>query len=273
MTVKYTNIKSAQHKIIKKENKKNVYYIKTFVGDMCWWTFDDTDLFKRELRAIKFCQTNNIPHPKTKYDVKNKTIIMEECPGVCATECLNKNSINIFYKIGKTLADLHSYPIDDLDADDVSLNNYFKTLKTKIKDLSEKENFLKQIKELELRLTSSRKVFLHGDFHVGNVLINKDNQDVSAILDWEFSAIGDPETDVLIMMNSIAHKANDKNVEELLINSFLKGYVNNIKFKLTLDDLELWRKFLELRDEIISAWVLHESSLRTLNTTVDPWLI
>ncbi len=62
------------------------------------------------------------------------------------------------------------------------------------------------IDELAQRLsasipTSSEGTIVHGDYRLDNVLIDSTNQDrMTAVLDWEMSTLGDPLTDVAVML-------------------------------------------------------------------------
>ena len=40
---------------------------------------------------------------------------------------------------------------------------------------------------------------VHGDFRLDNLLVDDDDQ-VTAVLDWEMSTLGDPLTDVAVML-------------------------------------------------------------------------
>lgn len=62
------------------------------------------------------------------------------------------------------------------------------------------------IDELAERLTNnvptdSAATIVHGDFRLDNVLIDTENNDqITAVLDWEMSTLGDPLTDLAIML-------------------------------------------------------------------------
>jgi aminoglycoside phosphotransferase (APT) family kinase protein len=90
-------------------------------------------------------------------------------------------------------------------------------------------------------------VFLHGDWHAGNYL--SDEQGVTAVLDWEEAALGDPRFDVA---NADAEMRRRTPV---LADHFRYQYEARAGF--TVGDLRIWIDLAYLRSRIMSAFVNH----------------
>jgi len=91
-------------------------------------------------------------------------------------------------------------------------------------------------------------VVIHGDCHPGNFL--SDGQNITAVLDWEDSAIGDPRIDVAHMHRCLRHTGS-YDLAEL----FLRTYQNNADFD--LGPLEFWVELWRLRLQSVGSWMAH----------------
>ena len=90
---------------------------------------------------------------------------------------------------------------------------------------------------------------LHGDYHFANVLLKDDH--INGVLDWEYSALGDPRWDV---MN--AYVAMVEFNAEAAAKQFLRTYTRYSG--LTLEDGSLWRSVVALQTWALAAWLSSE---------------
>ena len=121
------------------------------------------------------------------------------------------------------LADLHAVDVDEVGLGDLARRDGYieRQLKrwSKQWELS-KTRELPAIEEVEERLKSRVPVqqgtaIVHGDYRLGNCLVDPDAGRVNAVLDWELCTLGDPLADVGYLSvywtdpGQVARRAND----------------------------------------------------------------
>ena len=89
-------------------------------------------------------------------------------------------------------------------------------------------------------------VFLHGDFHDGNVLVDPDSGDVTAVIDWEEAAYGDPRLDLCVMERVLRRSFNGAG------QAFLAAYEE--ASGIAPGNLKLWEELCGVRSKIVGAW-------------------
>ena len=102
------------------------------------------------------------------------------------------------------------------------------------------------IKGLNIEIFEGEKVFLHGDFWLGNLLW-KDSL-IVGVLDWEYAAIGDPLSDLAIACLEVRYEAGIEGVD-----IFIYTYSN----------------FLDIDEYRLSLWLIFAAS-STLHF-IDEW--
>ena len=172
---------------------------------------------------------NKIPNIIDYGMINNKHyIILSKIEGYRLSDFINEeNSIELYYKYGKELAKIHKIPYDK-----------FNIVKQRIiNDIVPDDRYPERddyIKKTINYLKNNRpnfifNTFIHGDFHYANILW--ENNNISGILDFEYSGRGFKEQDIawaLIPRNSqtFNHSINE-------IKSFLEGYkeINNYNYE------------------------------------------
>lgn len=91
---------------------------------------------------------------------------------------------------------------------------------------------------------------LHGDYHFANVLLKEDR--ISAVLDWEYSALGDPRWDVMNAYVAMAEFGAEEAAKR-----FLQTYERYSG--LSLEDVSLWRSVVALQTWALAAWLSNEA--------------
>lgn len=108
-----------------------------------------------------------------------------------------------------TLADLHAVDYNEVGLADFGRPDGYLTRQVsrwKKQLESSRSRELAGIDELADRLTnsiptSSDGTIVHGDYRLDNVLVDTENGDrITTVLDWEMSTLGDPLTDVAVML-------------------------------------------------------------------------
>lgn len=86
---------------------------------------------------------------------------------------------------------------------------------------------------------------VHGDFRAGNFLFDED--DVSAVLDWELAHVGDPVEDLAWFTSRVNRASADRACDMLVIDEFIEGYEVVSGRRVTASDLGFWRVFVLVR--------------------------
>jgi len=199
--------------------------VTAFVGDDFVMRFNARDIqlpkFQREQKAFKILKSV-VPVPELIFFDDSKTIspydymICKKIPGNNLEE--NWSGLNVkdreilACRAGQLLARIHSTKIENFG----EISEFGPFLKTKDWTTFLRHTFnyhLSEAMELNLFSTVAQKQFMnlfesqvklfdqlktpkliHGDFHLGNLLFL--NQDISGVLDFEWSCAGDPLYDI-----------------------------------------------------------------------------
>jgi aminoglycoside phosphotransferase (APT) family kinase protein len=131
-----------------------------------------------------------------------------------------------------TLVDLHAVDPESVGLGDFGRPEGFleRQLRRWKKQLDgNRSRDLPGVDELHDRLASSvpvsgRPSIIHGDYRLDNVLVNADDR-ITAVLDWEMSTLGDPLTDLALL---VAYAERDKVSLQFVSNaSSAPGYPRN----------------------------------------------
>lgn len=152
------------------------------------------------------------------FDKNGNYIVTKEIEGERLSYILqnnNEKSIDYMFEYGKTLAQIHSSPIEHPP---VKHRKFFD------------QPSMDYLKEYDLEFTSDfllnnkpehiNYCFCHGDFHYANILWK--GKKISAVLDWELSGIGNKEFDIAWAIINRPSQKFLKTSEEVF--EFLNGY-------------------------------------------------
>ncbi len=138
---------------------------------------------------------------------------------------------NLLMTVSNVLKKIHS-----IDGDNIKPYNKKSRLK-KYEDLSIKEGFTHsekyhRIKEeyisLNEEIINCKQVLSHGDFMIGNIVLNDNNV---FVLDWEFSAINDPYYDIACFGNQnfdLALRLLEVYVDNPTKDDYKRLYINRL---------------------------------------------
>ncbi|MCI9585424.1 MAG: aminoglycoside phosphotransferase family protein [Bacilli bacterium] len=205
----------------KKDNKKINFIIKSERGKFA--------NFENEIKVLpKLKKLLPIPSIIEYGKLDNYTyIVLSKIEGEKLSDIFKENDISdierndYLFKYGCELANIHNIKIEWTIARQRPINTY--PSKEEYQNLTDWENsiidYLKETKPKQLNYDT----FIHGDFHYGNILW--ENNNISGILDWEYSGIGLKEQDIAwsVILRPGQQFMNTK--ED--ITSFLKGYSSN----------------------------------------------
>lgn len=221
--------------------------VTVFVGDEFVVRFNARDAqlpkFQREKKAFKLLE-NVVPVPELVVFDDSKTIspydymVCKKIPGENLEEKWSalpeKDRETLAYKAGQLLAKIHSKEIDSFG--EISAFGPFLKTKDWAHYLRHTLNYhLSEAMELNLFSAVAQKQFvnlfesqvklfdqlktpnlIHGDFHLGNLLFL--NQDITGVLDFEWSCAGDPLFDICNNLRDMDSKWPGSQV------AFNKGY-------------------------------------------------
>lgn len=154
---------------------------------------------------------------------EKKYIVLEKVNGIRLSDILleikdEEIKNNYLIKYGSELAKIHSVPN----------KSFITAMQRSINDYPSKEKYRKFDSVISLYMDYLIKnkpeinydTFIHGDFHYGNILW--ENEEISGVLDWEYSGQGFKEQDIAwaCILRSTQHFMDNIND----IKSFLKGY-------------------------------------------------
>jgi hypothetical protein len=211
-------------------------FVRVYRGYMSWWSLVTPDLPEREQAAWRIAWRAAVPVPTTLYTSRSP-----------------EGDVAIHRRVpGEPLCRVHAAPVREEERHhlpDISLAAFLPRL-ARWAEEAEDAGLRREVDEMAQRLSVLQErppAFVHGDFHPGNVLT--DGQRVTAILDWEEAALGDPRIDVAIMTGALREDSPD------LADRFLAAYQEHVGFP--LKPIDLWWELADLRNRIVGAWVKH----------------
>ncbi len=225
-------------------------YVRVYQGYMSWWTFLAPDLPQREQIALRIATRAGMPVPPVLLVAQMPDMLMvRRVPGEPGRI---PNTPAKAAQVADLLARLHAAPVHDEDRarlPDISLAK----LLPRLMSWAEEAGILALRQELYAIAERFADVgersgsFIHGDWHSGNYL--SDEQGITAILDWEEAAVGDPRFDVANAAAEIQRSTPE------LADHFLSQYEAHAGF--AVGDPRIWIDLAYLRSRLISALVKH----------------
>lgn len=191
-----------------------------------------------EKYACELAQSVGVPTPKVLYYLQDNNIpyeilIMEQAQGLALRNIKlnNKQEVAVYYNMGSTLKKIHSIKLKGFGLLMAKKNDfvgeyyfwkefilnkkrhYKKLLKHTIVTDQQLKDIVKTFSVLE-ELNPS-PVFIHNDFHVTHIFIEKDK--VSSVIDFSMASVGDARYDIAKSLYYLSNKR---------ANYFKKGYGN-----------------------------------------------
>ena len=145
---------------------------------------------------------------------------------------ITKQLANIFYKF-------HNFNYKNHDEIKYEYCDFIISM-TKIDEKNYNMEYFKEM--LEDNKDINKKVFIHGDLNIGNIILNK-NDDIEAIIDYSFAGLGDIYTDLSII---------SCRVDDFFFDSLIREYENISNIQLNKNKL---KNRVDLRQHIEDTYI------------------
>lgn len=191
-----------------------------------------------EFELLQALQRTALPVPQplhvdsSRRDLPNPYLIMSFAEG--GSEIFEGNEDQYITAMADLLADIHDTPISGLPELPERCTP-FPELYDLLPEQAQAHETVSLLKNLEDAAFRGPRKLLHGDFWPENVLWENDR--VSAIVDWEDAAIGDPLSDVACCQLELRYKLGPRSVSE-----FLRAYKK--RHPVEIQRLYLWQLYV-----------------------------
>jgi aminoglycoside phosphotransferase (APT) family kinase protein len=227
-------------------------FVRVYRSYLSWWTLITPDLPQRERTAWTIARRGGVPVAPILYHGTHANVqgaVISLVPGSTGWV---PHSPSLVIQLADTLARLHTAPIHSADRahlPDCTLTVLLSRLAAWAEELpaAHLRNDLRTIEQRLAHIQERSATLVHGDCHPGNILI--DGERVTAVIDWEEAALGDPHIDICWLASAIRHQ------DASLADQFLRTYEAQTGY--TVGDLQVWSALLEVRYQIVHAWIKH----------------
>ncbi|MDQ2732121.1 MAG: aminoglycoside phosphotransferase family protein [Armatimonadota bacterium] len=244
-------------------------FLRVYTGYLSWWTLATPDLPQREWTAWRVATRAGLPIPRTFFTNQDEPPLAIQAVAL-GDDLWNHLNAVVITDFAQLLVRMHRAPLEDddkLHLPDVTLPPLMKRFARWAAE-SEDSAGAGMVRALTARLESFGErpaAFIHGDSHFGNYL--SDGQAITAILDWEEAAQGDPRLELAVVDTCLRRQVS---VE--LADLFLRSYEETAGWK--IGSLDPWREVLQLRHRLTCGWVKYriEHGLPLPPTDPSAWI-
>ncbi len=168
----------------------------------------------REARILSALGDTDVPTPQvyglTRDAHNTPLLLMEFVDGVVADRMSVAQALSpqrrrqIGLSMPKTLAKIHAVDIKAVGLDDLASHKPYAQRqlkrwagqweKSKTRELPELDDLTRRL--VGAAPPQQELTLVHGDFHLRNVITSPDSGEITAVLDWELSTLGDPLADM-----------------------------------------------------------------------------
>jgi aminoglycoside phosphotransferase (APT) family kinase protein len=242
-----------------------------------WWSFDDPAKAQREWVVQRWLYGEGLPVPKV-YALGSEQepalLLMTRASGrPCAAiqdagmaTTLQEKLIDA---LANALADLHRRTVPDAVQEVLPAITVTDELKrmAEMAENSRNDGMREAVDELSVMLVAENlemlpSCVLHGDVHLANVL--GDARGITAMLDWENSAFGDPRWDVACLVDDL-HSYH----AEGLADRFCTVYTSQVAAAPA--HLLFWQTLVAVRRWTVGSQVQHCASTALSESQVGLW--
>jgi aminoglycoside phosphotransferase (APT) family kinase protein len=155
----------------------------------------------------------------------------------------------VFKKVGRELAKIHQIPTSTNNAD-ATLQQLYILYTNHLSN----ETWQKELDDVYKEFSSKdleESIFIHGDFHGENIIVNDENNEITGIIDWEQNVKSHRYFDIIAMIHYI-HCMFSPNVAGKYVESFIHGYeLYGDGYKISKQKLDNFDTLIRLRNKII----------------------
>lgn len=208
-----TPISSRQHEMVSfvldwaavSGRRQQVLIARRYLSTVSWWRVEDMGKAQRELTVSAFLHGQGFPAPYAYgrvFDTSGDCVLFEHLDGVewaALGVPFQQVAADYAAAFGHMLAMLHAIRPTQEVADVLPVATLPRALANlsaiavMVEDAQLEAHVDTVIDHIYL-IHESEPVLLHGDYHFGNALIGEAG--LIGVIDWEFSALGDPRWDV-----------------------------------------------------------------------------
>jgi phosphotransferase family enzyme len=236
--------------------------VRRYVSTLSWWRPDDRGKAQREATVSRWLHQRGLPVSVVyarEVTLQSDLVLFSRLPGQDWQHTglpFSAFSLSQARPFAWLLAQLHKQiPNEPIKAvlPVVTLPTAVASLLALAIQIGQDEigQIAQRIMPLTHRVVEAEPVLLHGDYHYSNILIDKGQ--ISGIVDWEYSALGDPRWDVanayMQMVYFDAAEAAD---------AFLSAYLEYSGR--SFEGPPLHSVVASLQQWAITEWLLHEQA-------------
>lgn len=181
--------------VLERDGEQKTVFYKRNTKHWTWWSEHDREKTRREGVALRHVrQFSEINVPKC-YAYGEDWLLVSKIEGIrplSAKECYS--DVRVAQKMANVLAELHQIPLPSGPFPRVTTSSVIATLHRWARR-SGNLRLQKVVERLRPFDEEGEIAFLHGDLNLGNFLLDEFCQ-ISGIIDWEDSAIGDVRFDL-----------------------------------------------------------------------------
>jgi aminoglycoside phosphotransferase (APT) family kinase protein len=234
--------------------------VRRYVSTLSWWRPDDRGKAQREVTVMRWLHQQGMPVSvmyAREFGALGDVVLFSRLPGEDWSAEGRPFPAVALEQAGPfawLLAKLHSLsPPDEVKAvvPLVTLPSVLATLTALAAQIGQPEldTAVQKAMAHAYDIQENPPVLLHGDYHLSNVLIA--NGQISGIIDWEYTALGDPRWDLanayIQMVDFDAAEAAD---------AFLSAYLENSGR--TFEGPPLYNAVTALQQWVISEWLVRQ---------------
>ena len=179
--------------------------VRRYVSPISWWRPDDNGKAQREATVCRWLKGQGIPAPAVyarEFTPQGDIVLFERLPSIdlgIGERPLGEAVGPYITPAARLLADLHRLdPSAEVKqvVPHVTLASAVANLAAISHQIEQPDlaGYINRVMQRMYDVVEQPPVLLHGDFHFLNILV--DEEGISGLVDWEFTAIGDPRWDV-----------------------------------------------------------------------------
>ena len=224
-------------------NNGSSAYAKKIVSDYSWWTFNDTDIFQREMISYKLLEPAELVPTLVEIDQANKQFMVKAVATVQPKGKQVQPFLDGLLTLLCTLREILGQEFQACSARHLQNLYYQKgeTARVSLWLLDEMVAILRNWEKYESQPLS----YVHGDLHFGNVLYDGE---CIRLIDFEEAIQSHPVFDAASLSWDVMDQFGPR-----MYDYFRRLYQQ--AFRDDLIDLTEWKRFCKLRDWIVGRYV------------------
>lgn len=261
-------INSRQHEVVAFQlrwstgqgERSEAFIARRYISTISWWRPDDHGKAQREVTVTRWLRGHGFPVPEVytrEIGIRGDVALFSMLPGhdwSVYQQAFNVVIRPLVGEFARLLAWLHSLsppePVSRV-VPSIQLPTAMANLAALAYQIDQPEltSSVEQIMVHAFNTPETQPVLLHGDYHFSNALLREGR--IMGIVDWEYSAIGDPRWDIAnIYMQLVDFDAADA------AETFLETYLLNSGRR--FEKAPVFNTIVPLQQWAISEWLVQQ---------------